>query len=106
MKSKKQDTRSEDRVKDAYEKLRGENRQLRKKLSQLQKRNKKLIESEPLDWVDSEEPLENLKESEQEHKDKCPKCKEVLKLVKAGIFEIRLCESCGWKRRKKVDSPD
>lgn len=108
MKSRRQDTKqeSEDRIKDANHKLRAENRRLRKKVASLQKENNKLQNCQVLhDW-DEEEPLlppPKLQEPEEEPIDKCPKCKEELTLVPAGIFLIRICGACGFKNRKKLD---
>ena len=104
MKGRRQDMKSEssEKLKDAMRKLRGENRQLKKRVAQLQKElNKANLFNCLADW-DEEEPLIPQKEPEEVPADKCPKCKSEIVVIPAGIFEIRKCPDCGWKNRKKV----
>ena len=105
MKGRRQDTKSEpsEKLKDALRKLRGENRQLKKRVAQLQSELNKSNSLNCLaDW-DEDEPIMPAKKPEETPSDKCPKCKAELTLILAGIFEVRCCSDCGWKKRKKVD---
>lgn len=107
MKSRRQDTRSEDTVKDSNEKLRAENRKLRKQISQLQSENNKLRQLDTRDeWEAVVYEEATSRKEEAPLNDKCPKCKEELTLIEAGIFEIRVCNKCGWKKRKKLAFAD
>lgn len=105
MKGRRQDMKSEssEKLKDAMGKLRGENRQLKKRVAQLQKELNRANSLNCLaDW-DEDEPLIPQQYPEETPVDKCPKCKNEVTLIPAGIFEIRRCSECGWKNRKKVD---
>jgi hypothetical protein len=103
MKGKRQNTAStnEDKLRDANQKLRAENKRLRKQLAQAQKQKNKPYTEQDQWEVYEEEIVEE--EPTPQISDKCPKCKEPIKVINLGMFILRLCESCGWKKRKRVD---
>lgn len=103
MKGKRQNTAStnEDKLRDANQKLRAENKRLRKQLAQAQKQKNKPYTADD-QWEIYEEETPEI-ELTPEKTDKCPKCKEPIKVIDLGMFVLRICESCGWKKRKRVD---
>lgn len=100
-------TRAEDieRTKDANSKLKGEVRRLRKQVATLRKELNKFKELEEIRLDDSEdswEMAELKKEDVVKLSKNCPKCNEVINIVKIGIYEFRNCIHCKWKKRLKL----
>lgn len=106
MKSRRSDTGSDlDRVKDALQSLKSENRKLRKENSQLRKQLHRGANDELDTAIKLEEELASqfpvqYALPEKENTEKCPKCREsALVKIKAGRYVIKLCEECGYKKR-------
>lgn len=100
--ARKRDSNTQDRLKDAFEKLRAENRRLKKQISQLQKQNSKLHNFDTDVWNEFEEEIEEVAEIQKPSEEKCPKCKHPIKKIEVHIFTIKVCEECGWKKRKPL----
>lgn len=103
MRKPRSSTRDEyDKVKDAIQKLRSENRKLRKENSRLQKELRRIPDIELDRQIDLEDEEAGLVEVVQEAPT-CPKCKsEDFSVVPAGRYIIKLCRSCGFRKRSEV----
>lgn len=102
MKSRRQDTKTErdESLADANRKLRSENKRLLKHVKHLKREHQRL--NDLLSNHDIELDLPDKKEVKC--KNPCSKCSGKTEQVTAGIFIIRICQSCGHKERKQNDS--
>jgi DNA-directed RNA polymerase subunit RPC12/RpoP len=103
MKSRRQDTKAEkrDRKDDILETLRAENRKLKKKIGQLQKQVTKFSATQCLSDWDEDQPIFPKPPSEQKKvKSACPKCSGKITKISAGLYLIKVCFECGWKKRQ------
>lgn len=96
-----------DRVKDANHELRAQNRKLRKENAQLRKELQKRANSDFDVELKVEEQLEPAFEPVyreiKKQSVKCSKCNsDELKEIRAGKYLIKVCESCGHKRRTEL----
>lgn len=93
-----------DKIKDAFNILKSENRKLRKENAQLRKELNRTITSEFERSVDLEDDeLEVESAPKKIHKKYCSRCKaEEIVEIEAGKYLIRLCNSCGFKRRAEI----
>lgn len=83
------------RLKDANKKLRADNRSLRKEL----KKALEYVES-VRDLIDDEETIEVLPVKKTEKQvDKCPKCGHNIVEIPAGMYLIRRCSGCTWRKK-------
>jgi Skp family chaperone for outer membrane proteins len=98
--SAKQFKRYEEKLKDAFRELRGENNRLKKEVARLRKQLRKEFETEDLLGDEVDEEIETPKKEDKDKK--CQQCGED-SVTKIDLNRIVLdyCQSCGYKRNTK-----
>lgn len=104
MRKARSNTQSDsDKIKDAFQKLRAENRKLKKENGQLRKELTKFSNLEFEATLDLEVDAPKIPSKEVHWLGYCFSCKsDNLGIVPAGMFTIIVCNSCGHRRRIKV----
>ena len=96
-----------DRVKDALQKLKTDNRKLRKEIGHLKKELLR-VDNTHFDktmGLEEEDTPEDLVLAPRETTDtpRCPACKsEDFKQILAGMYRITVCHACGYRKRLKA----
>jgi len=94
-----------DRLKDSLAKVKAENRKLKKENSQLKKQLLRIDDTKINEEVDEEleastEIVPQFSSSNEPPQHYCPRCREQsIQDVSAGIFTIRMCKGCGYRKR-------
>jgi len=87
-------SKNRDDASDALHELRGKYRKLQKENRVLRRELEKWA-----GWIPDEE--EDAVVPERHKIPKCPRCKSEIAIIQAGIYTIKTCQSCDWRKREE-----
>lgn len=88
-------SRTNDDLAEKFHELRGKYRKLQKENKILRRELERWA-----GWIPEEE--EDAVVPERHRKPKCPKCQSEINIIQAGVYEIKTCTSCDWRKRSEV----